>query len=72
MTTLREVFFEALPATKPRLTDGGVAIRAETLSEMLRARMLTEVQRDTFYVSTDYDRPYDARDKKMGRPEDED
>ena len=28
--------------------------------------------RDIFYVSADYERSYDARDKKMGRPEDED
>ena len=64
-------FFEALPATQRRLTDGDVAVRAEALSEMLRARMLTEMQRGIFYVSADYERSYDARDKKMGRHEDE-
>ena len=64
-------FFEALPATQRRLTDGDVAVRAEALSEMLRARMLTEMQRGIFYVSADYERSYDARYKKMGRPEDE-
>ena len=42
-----------------------------SLSEMLRARMLTEMQRDIFYVSTDYERSYDARGQKMRRPEDE-
>ena len=72
VTTLRGAFFEALPATQRRLTGRDVAVRAETLSEMLRARTLTEMQRDIFYVSADYERSYDARDKKMGRPEDED
>ena len=41
-----------------------------TLVQMIRARMLSEIQRDIFYVSDAFERSYDARDKKMGRPDD--
>ena len=33
-----------------------LAVRREALSEILRARMLTEIQRGIFYVSEDYER----------------
>ena len=32
--------------------------------------MLSEIQWDIFYASDAFERSYDARDKKMGRPED--
>ena len=40
------------------------------LTQMIRARMLTEIGRDIFYASDGFEWSYDARDKKMGRPED--
>ena len=70
VTTLRGAFFEALPAVQRRLGAGEEAVVATTLGQMIRARMLSEIQRDIFYVSDAFERSYDARDRKMGRPED--
>ena len=70
VTTLRGAFFEALPAVQRRLGAGEEAVVATTLGQMIRARMLSEIQRDIFYVSDVFERSYDARDRKMGRPED--
>ena len=70
VTTLRGAFFEALPAVQRRLGAGEEEVVETTLVQMIRARMLSEIQRDIFYVSDAFERSYDARDKKMGRPDD--
>ena len=70
VTTLRGAFFEALPAVQRRPGAGEETVVSTTLVHMIRARMLSEIQRDIFYVSDAFERSYDARDRKMGRPED--
>ena len=39
------------------------------MADMMRERVAAEARLDVFYVSEAFERSYDAREKKAGRPE---
>ena len=69
VSVLRGAFFEAIRPARQQMAAQGAACPETVMADMMRERVAAEARLDVFYVSEAFERSYDAREKKAGRPE---
>ena len=69
VSVLRGVFFEAILPARQHMAAQGAACPETVMADMMRERVTAEARLDVFYVREAFERSYDAREKKAGRPE---